>query len=71
MPIYSMFFRPEAIAPWTLLQQGIGTHVDVNAKFGAGLGADSKHKGRPMVWEIREVREESNHDQFASRHLFP
>jgi hypothetical protein len=65
MLISSMFFRPEVIAPWTLLQQGIyttGTHVDVNAKFGARLGADSKHKGRPVVWELREVREEANHD---------
>ena len=29
------------------------------------MGAGSKHKGRPMVWETREVREEGSHNRLA------
>ena len=34
-----------------------------------GLRAGRKHKGRPMVWETREVRKEVSHCWFASLYL--
>jgi hypothetical protein len=33
------------------------------------LGAGRKYEGRPMVWETREVREETNHNWFDSLYL--
>jgi len=32
-------------------------------------GAGRKHKGRPMVWETRKVRDEASHNWFATPYL--